>query len=117
MSEVLSPVQVEASIRETAQRIANGVRVVSDRHREFLHADHALDVAFARAYLAAEGPAHAKRYEAELATVAEREGRDEADAAYQYATRQWRALQAELDAYRSIGASVRTAYQTGGGVS
>ena len=117
MSEVLSPVAVEATIREAAQRIANGVKVVSDRHREFLHADHALDVAFARAYLAAEGPAHEKRYRAELATSVEREARDEADAAFQYATRQWRALQAELEAYRSIGASVRESYRAGGGHS
>jgi len=117
MSEVLSPVQVEATIRDAAQRIANGVKVVSERHRAFLRADHAVDVAFAQAYLTADGPAHEKRYRAELATVAEREARDDADAAFQYATRQWRALQAELEAYRSIGASVRQAYATGGGSS
>lgn len=117
MSEALNPVQVEATIRETAQRIANGVKVVSERHREFLRADHAHDLAYARAYLQADGPAHEKRYVAELDTQEERAARDEADAAYQYATRQWRALSAELDAYRSIGASVRAAYSTGGGAS
>lgn len=117
MSDVLSPVQVEHTIRDAAQRIANGVKVVSERHREFLRADHALDVAFARAYLAAEGPAHEKKYRAEIATLDERLHRDEADAAFQYATRQWRALQAELEAYRSIGASVRESYRAGGGAS
>lgn len=117
MSEVLNPVQIEQTIRETAQRIANGVKVVSDRHREFLRAEHIHDVAFAKAYLDAVGPAHEKRYQAELATATERESRDDADAAFRYSERQWRALSAELDAYRSIGASVRAAYATGGGAS
>lgn len=114
MSDVLNPVAVEQAIRECANRIANGVKVCSDRYRDFLHADHDLDVAYARAFMAHEGPQTEKRYAAELATEAERAKRDLADAAYRYADRQNRALQAELDAYRSIGASVRSAYAVAG---
>lgn len=117
MSEVLSPVQIEQTIREAANRISKGVQVVSERYREFLRADHALDVAYAKAYLSGEGSIEDRKKAAELATVTERETRDEADAAFRYADRQWRALTAELDAYRSIGASVRQAYATGGGSS
>jgi hypothetical protein len=117
VSDVLNPVQVESAIREASQRIANGVKVVSDRYRAFLHAEHAYDLAFARAYMAFGGPAHEKKYAAELATDAERSARDDADAAYRYAEKQWRALSAELDALRSIGASVRAAYASGGGAS
>lgn len=114
MTEVLSPVSVETAIRECANRIANGVKVCSDRYREFLQADHDLDVAYARAFLAHEGPQTEKRYAAELATESQRSKRDTADAAYRYADRQNRALHAELDAYRSIGASVRQAYSVAG---
>lgn len=114
MSDVLNPVSVEAAIRECANRIANGVKVCSDRYREFLEADHALDVAYARAFMAHDGPQTEKRYAAELATEKERATRDLADAAYRYADRQNRALHAELDAYRSIGASVRQAYSVAG---
>ncbi|WP_100811758.1 hypothetical protein [Microbacterium sp. BR1] len=117
MSEPLNPVQIEAAIREASQRIAKGVSVVSERYRAFLQAEHTLDVAFARAYMAFGGPAHEKRYAAELETIAQREARDDADAAHRYAEKQWRALSSELDALRSIGASVRQAYAAGGGAS
>jgi hypothetical protein len=114
MSDVLNPVAVESAIRECANRIANGVKVCSDRYRDYLKADHDLDIAYARAFMAHEGPQTEKRYAAELATEKERQKRDLADAAYRYADRQNRALQAELDAYRSIGASVRSAYAVAG---
>lgn len=117
MSDVLNPVQIESQIRDVAQRIANGVKVVSDHYAEYKKAERALAAAYARAYLAAEGAVNVKQYIAELATEAEREARDDAECVYRYAERTWRALSAELDAYRSIGASVRAAYSTGGGAS
>lgn len=116
MSDVLSPVTVEQSIRDLSNRISNGVRVVSDRHRDFLDADRAYDLAFARAYMASEGAAHERKYAAELATQAERERRDAADVLFRYADRQARALENELRAWQSIGASVRAMYAAPQGV-
>lgn len=113
-SEVLNPVDIERAIRELANRISNGVRVVSDRYRDFLDADRAYEQAFARAYMAAEGPAHERKYAAELTTGREREVRDAADVMYRYADRQAKALENELRAYQSIGASVRAMYASGG---
>lgn len=113
-AEVLNPVQIETSIREVADRIARGVRVVSDRYAEFLAADRGYDQAFARAYMAADGPAHERKYAAELATAAEREARDRADVAYQYARSTARALEDQLRAYQSVGASVRAIYGVAG---
>jgi hypothetical protein len=110
MSDVLNPVAVESAIRECANRIANGVKVCSDRYRDYLKADHDLDIAYARAFMAYDGPQGEKRY----ATEKERQTRDLADAAYRYADRQNRALQAELDAWRSLGASVRSMYAVAG---
>lgn len=114
MSDVLNPVQAEAAIRDTADRIAKGVRVVSDCYREFLAADRAYDRAFARAYMAADGAAHERKYLAELATVAERDARDAADVAYQYARSTARALEEQLRAYQSVGASIRSMYGVAG---
>lgn len=116
MSDVLNPVSIEQAIREVSNRIANGVRVVSDRYAEWLEAVRAYDQAFARAYMAADGPAHERKYAAELATLAERERRDATDVLYRYADRQARALESELRAMQSVGASVRAMYGTTQGV-
>jgi len=114
MSEVLNPVQIEQSIREVSNRIAEGVAVCSARYAAFLAADREYDRAFAAAFMAHEGPAHAKKYAAELATQDERQARDVADAAYRYADRTARALENELRALQSVGASVRSMYAVAG---
>ncbi|WP_336818946.1 hypothetical protein [Gordonia sp. MMO-8] len=114
MTEVMNPVDIESAIRGISNRIAKGVKVCSDRHKEFLAADRAYDQSFAAAYMAYEGAAHAKKYAAELATEKEREDRDLKDAAYRYAERQHRALQDELRAMQSVGASVRAMYSVAG---
>lgn len=111
---VLNPVQIETGIREVADRIARGVAVVSDRYAAFLTAERAYDQAFARAYMAHQGPAHERKYGAELATEQEREARDVADVAFRYADRTARALESELRALQSVGASVRQMYGVAG---
>ncbi len=114
MTEVLSPVQIESSIRDIAERISRGVRVCSDRYADYLTADHAYDLAFAQAYMEAQGPQAEKRYAAELATAQERQDRDRADVAYRYADRTAKALELELRALQSVGASIRQTYSVAG---
>lgn len=114
MSEVLNPVQIEAAIRNVAERISRGVKVCSERYEGYLSADREYEQAFARAYLGADGPAHERKYTAELETAQERERRDVADAAYRYADRTAKALEAELRAYQSVSASVRQMYAVAG---
>ncbi|NIL59672.1 hypothetical protein HCB18_24460 [Salinispora arenicola] len=114
MTDVLNPVDVEASIRKCADRIAKGVQVCSDRYGAFLQADAAYDNAFARAYMDHEGPAHEKKYAAEMATAGQRAARDAADVAYRYADRQAKALELELRAWQSVNASVRSMYSVAG---
>lgn len=111
---VINPVAVEANIRAVSERISRGVAVCDERYRAFLEADRGFDAAYARAYMGHQGPAHEKKYAAELATQAQREARDIADAAYRYADRQARALQDELRAWQSVGASVRAMYSVVG---
>lgn len=112
--EIANPETVEHNIRNCSDRIANGVMVCDERYRAFLKADHDYDVAYAQAYMCHDGPAHEKRYAAELATRQERAVRDAADAAYRYADRQAKALENELRAWQSVGASVRSMYSVAG---
>jgi hypothetical protein len=114
MTEVLNPVQIEAAIFRVSNRISEGVKVCSQRYEAFLEADRAFDQAYATAYLTHDGPSHEKRYAADLATMDARKDRDVADAAYRYADRTAKALESELRAFQSVGASVRSMYGVAG---
>lgn len=114
MSDIISPVQVETAIREVANRMAEGVKICSDRYAAFLDADHRFDVAYARAYMQHDGPAHEKKYAAVLATRGERDARDAADVAYRHADRRAKALESELRSLQSVGASLRVQYGVAG---
>lgn len=114
MTTPLNPVQIEDHIRELVTRIAKGIKVCSERYESFLEADRLFDREYAQAYLDAEGSIKDKEMQAKLATMPAREERDIADAAYRYADKLAKALELELRAYQSIGASVRQAYQVAG---
>lgn len=109
-----NPVSVEQTINETVNEIAQGVNTASSAYDAYLTADREFDLAYARAYMRCDGPAHAKKYQAELDTEAERIARDAADVAYKLADKTNKALEQKLDAIRSIGVSVRQAYQVAG---
>lgn len=112
---VINPVDVEQAIRECSARIARGVMVVTEREREAAEARRAFDVAFAQATLAADaGNAEARKAQAQLATATEREQAEVAEIAFRHAQRQAKALEKELDAWRSLGASVRSMYTVAG---
>ena len=113
MSE-LTPVAIERHILDLSNRIAKSAAVCNDRYGAFLDADREFDRAFAQAYLDHDGPQAEKRYAAELATTAEREARDVADAAHRYADRLSKALQSELLAYQSLNKSLLAQYQVAG---
>lgn len=110
----LNPVEIERKIRDVSDRMAKGVSVCDQLYRALLATDHRPAVAYAQAYLNHNGPAHEKKYGAELATQAERLARDEADAAHRYADRTARALENELRALQSVGASIRAMYGVAG---
>lgn len=114
MTEPINPAQVEQTIRQVADAIARSVRVCSDLYIAFLDADREYDHAYAEAYLHTHGPAHEKRYRAELETTEERATRDRAEAEFKYADRRAKALESELRAYQSVGASVRAMYAVAG---
>jgi hypothetical protein len=109
-ADVLNPVDIENRIQECARRIHKGVGVVTAAESEFRTADRLFDVAFAHAYLDHRGPAHEKKYAATIATEKERETRDVAEVAFKHADRTAKAIESELRALQSVGASVRAMY-------
>lgn len=114
MTADYNPVRIETAIRQCANSIAKSVSVCGEAYAGYLDADREYDAAYARAYLNATGPVHARKYTAELATQTERARRDVADATYQVANRRARALEAELRALQSVGASIRQAFEVAG---
>ena len=112
--EPLNPVQVETSMRELTGRISKGIQVFTQRYRDFLDADREYDRAYAHAYLKAEGSIKDKEKKATLNTIEEREARDVADIAHKQSDKLLRALDSELRAWQSIGASVRQQYAVAG---
>ena len=114
MSDVLNPVDVEAKIEETANRIAAGVKVVTAAEREARLKRREFDLAYAYAYKNADGPAHERRYTADITAMPHREAADNAEIALRHAERTARALEKELFAWQSIGNSVRAMYGAAG---
>jgi 16S rRNA G527 N7-methylase RsmG len=112
--EPVNPVQVEAALREIANRIAKGVKVVDERLRAYKQAKREYDQAFARAVLAADGAVALKKYRAVIETADLAEKVDIAETSLSYARETAKALEKELDALRSIGASTRAMYGTAG---
>lgn len=102
--------QIETNIRMCAERIHRGVTIVGAAEVKARQARHTYDVAYAHAYLDAEGPAHERRYSAELSTQDVRKSVDVAELAYRHAERTAKAVEAELRAWQSVGASVRLMY-------
>jgi hypothetical protein len=113
-SDVLNPVDVENHIQSCSNRIAEGVRVVTQAEREARAKRRAFDLAFAHAYKRAEGPAHERKYSAEIESMPHREAADIAEIAFKHAERTAKALEKELFAWQSINSHIRAMYGAAG---
>lgn len=109
-SPVFSPPDIERKIAETVNRIADGVKIVTGAERTAREKRRLFDLAYAHAYKRAEGPAHLRRYEADIATMGQREDADNAEIAFRHAERTAKALEKELLAWQSVGASIRAMF-------
>lgn len=110
----VNPVEVEENIRKQANLVAQGVRVVSERLGAFREAERVYDLAFAKAYAAYTGPAHMRKYAAEIETTELRQQRDLAEVAWRHAERTARAAETQLSAWQSIGKSVTQMFGAAG---
>lgn len=110
----LNPVEVEAAIRRLANESARAVRIVTKALEAYRDAERLYDREFASAYLAYEGPAHERKYAAEVGTTDLRRDRDVAEVAWRYAERAAASLERQLSAYQSINRSVGQMYSAAG---
>jgi hypothetical protein len=113
--DVHNPDAIAAKIEETANRIAAGVRIITEAERAAKARRREFDLAYAHAYKRASGePAHERRYSADIATMPHREEAETAELAFRHAERTAKALEKELMAWQSIGSSVRAMYGAAG---
>lgn len=110
MADVLNPADLERHIQEISRRIHEGVKVVTAAEREAREKRRLYDLDYARAYMAHDGPAHERKYSAEVTTSDQRQAAEIAEVAFRHAERTARALENELRATQSIGASIRAMY-------
>jgi hypothetical protein len=110
----LNPVEIEQAIRRLANESGRAVRIVTGRLEAFREAERVYDANYASAYLEHKGPAHEKKYAAELATTHLRQDRDVAEVAWRYAERSAASLERQLSAYQSINRSVSQMFSAAG---
>ena len=113
-TEVLNPVDVERHIQEVSNRIAAGVGVITAAERVAREKRRAFDLAFAHSYKRAEGPAHERKYTADIEAMPHREAADIAEIAFKHAERTAKALEKELFAWQSINGNLRAMYNAAG---
>ena len=111
---VLNPVEAEQRILELSNRIAKGVAVVTDALKARDESARNFDKEYAAAFLGAEGAVKEREMRASLLTMPAREEKELAEAAYRYSDRLAKALELELRALQSVGASVRAMYSVAG---
>ena len=111
---VLNPADAEAWIRQVSNRIAKGVKVVTDAEAEMKAKKRAYDLAFAHAYKRAEGSEQFRKQHATIEAMPHREEADNAEIAYRYAQRTAEALERELFAAMAINRNIVSMYGAAG---
>ena len=111
---VYDPATVEAKIRETSNRIAAGVKIVTAAEREMKAKKRDFDLAYAYAYKRAEGSIKDREYQADIEAMPHRETADNAEIAYKHAARTADSLEKELFAWQAILKSVVAMYGAAG---
>lgn len=106
----LNPVEFEALIEECSDHIERGPDIIGDAEAKYEKALSDYELAFAKAYMNHDGPAHEEKYAAVQATQAERDRITETKLVFRHAERTARALEARLRSLQSRGASVRSMY-------
>lgn len=113
--ESSSPVAVERGIKDCVNRISGMVKEVSDWEVRAGEARRKFDWDWAHAMLTAEGSnAETRKAHAVIETMQSRANAEVAEQAFHAAQRRARALEKELDAWRSLGVSVRSMYAAAG---
>ena len=114
MSDVIGPAQIEHAIRECSNRLAKSIPIRSERMTNKRAAERDYRRAYDLAYLNAEGSVEDRKAHARIATEELHDAMDVAEVIYKEAEALARAIEKELDALRSVGASIRSTYAVAG---
>lgn len=113
-NRVLNPVDIEAGIRNAVSEVTKGVVEYTVKLTEYRKAEHAFDLAWARAYMSKSGPVEERKQNAVLATEEEKQALDIAEVAFKYVDRRLRAAESTLSAYQTLSKSVTAMYGAAG---
>jgi len=114
MSAVLTPDQLVGELRSLSARISKGVSEVHNLELDLDTFSREYDWAKARASLAVEGTADAKRAQAELATTQERVAFDTAKASFNYAKGLLKSLESAQMSTMAQLRAVESTYRSAG---
>lgn len=109
---MLTQADVERELARLVQASEDVAHDIAARAEEAARAEHTYKIAYAKALLRAEGTVALREAQALLAVEAEHLGRKVADARLLAAQETARTIRAQLDALRSVNATVRHATGT-----
>lgn len=110
----LTPNQVALNLAELARELARTVAAIEHAEKEAVEKRGAYDLAFSRAFLAADGSMDLRKHKAVVECHNQRMAADVADAVVRHLRRKIDEVKFRLDAGRSVGAAIRAEIQLAG---
>lgn len=114
MTDIVTPAQIESAIRDCSNRLARSIPIRTERLTAKRAAERDYRRAFDRVYMSAEGSIDDRKTQARMQTEDLHDAVDVAEVVYKEAEALARSIEKELDALRSVGASLRTTYLVAG---
>jgi hypothetical protein len=111
---VLNPAESERWIREVKDRIAKGVRVVTNAEKEMKAKKRDFDLVWAKEMQRADGPEYQRKAAATIETMPHRARAEDAEIAFRYAERTAKALDRELFAAMAVNSNIRSMWTAAG---
>lgn len=105
--DVLTPNKIAKTLMELARELDTAVQQLEYADRDLTEKRGAADLAFSRAFLAAEGSMDVRKHMAVVQTHQQRMDADVADALVRHLRRRIDVLKVRVDTGRSLGAAVR----------
>lgn len=115
MTDVLTHNQIAKTLMGLARELDTTVQQLETADRDMVEKRAAADLAYARAFLNAEGPMDIRRYIATEQTHQRRLDAEVADALVRHLRRRMDALKVRVDTGRSLNAALRAEIALGGG--
>lgn len=104
----LTPNMVAANLAALARELDQAIRAIESADRDRVERRGAYDLAYARAFLAAEGSMDIRRYVATEQTHDKRMDADVADATFRHLQRRIAAINTRVDVGRSVNSALKT---------